>query len=180
VCQPNDWVKDGSTSGTGVVTGARALQLEFWRAFEEFVKAKGSFLRTTKPAARHWMNISMGRAGCHLSAVISSWDREQESYDSGELRATVNLEDARTADAFFQKFHDEKEVIEQEVGQPLVWHRPEGVRARRIYLRRSAVPDARDKWPEYHEWLLRNLELLHKVFSGRVKRMPEPDAGETP
>jgi hypothetical protein len=31
----------------------------------------------------------------------------------------------------------------------------------------------RKDWPVQHEWLLRTLETFHKVFSQRVKNLPD-------
>jgi len=172
VCKPNDWSKTVSeVVDRGELSDAKRLQLEFWTAFRGFVEGKSTTIRATKPNPHHWMPIALGRSGCHLSAVASFWDSLTESYSKQELRAEVVLDSLR-AKSHFKALEAQKEQIEASLGEHLTWYNPADRRMCRIYLRRDAVLTDRDKWPEYHEWLLAKLENVHRTFSARVKQLP--------
>ena len=168
VSEPNDWVKTRASLEAGGLTEAKALQVEFWKTFRDYVEERRSVVRPTKALPHHWMNISIGRTGFRLSAVASLYDSEENTFGGHELRAELVLDDGR-ADEHFLALQAEKDAIEQTIGEPLTWHRPENARMRRIYVRRGADLESRKDWPEYHAWLLAKLELFHKTFAPRVR-----------
>jgi hypothetical protein len=137
-------------------------------AFREFVDGRQSFIKTTKALPQNWMNVSLGRTGCRLSAVASLWDSAGNTFSGHELRAELVLDD-ESADEHFLALQTEKDNIERGIGEQLTWHRPENIRMRRIYLRRSADLESRKDRPEYCAWLLAKLELFHKTFAPRVR-----------
>jgi Domain of unknown function (DUF4268) len=174
VCKPNDWTKTvaagAAKAQSQALSDAKQLQLEFWHAFREYVVEHGSFVKPTKPLPQHWMNIALGRSGFKLAAVASLWDSVAESYDSNELRAEVVIE---TTDSkrHFAALEVQKSAIEAQLGEALTWYNPPDKRMCRIHLRRSANIRDREKWPEQHDWLMKKLEALHRVFSQRVKQL---------
>lgn len=182
VVQPNDWTRSVSQAATTLASAAstetRALQREFWTQFKEHVESRRSRLRPTKPLPHSWMTLSLGRSGTHLAGIASSYSTERDSYESGEIRTEVVLND-ENAKAFFGLLKAQKEAIEAEVGEPLVWHNPEDARKCRIYLSREAHLEDRGAWPDYHAWLTERLERLQKAFGPRVRQLDpaEYDAG---
>lgn len=170
VCQPNDWLKSGPKAQVGL-SPARVTQLEFWTAFREFVGARDSTIRPTQARPQNWMPISIGRTGFRLYAVASTWNSEEGSYDSHELRAEF-LMDGDNADLQFLTLQTEQQAIEREMGEQLAWHRPEDKHARKVFLRRNADLNSRTEWPAYHQWLLEKLERLRSVFAPRLRELP--------
>jgi hypothetical protein len=114
------------------------------------------------------LRLSIGRAGFRLVAVASTWNQEEETYDSHSLRAEFVM-DSSDADAHYLTLLADKESIESAIGEALVWHQPEGKRARKVYVRRSIDLEAHGEWPGYQEWLIGKLERLYKVFGPKVK-----------
>jgi hypothetical protein len=167
VCKPNDWSKTVA-AGAASLTESKQLQVNFWSGFREFVQEHGKRIKATKPLPQNWMNIALGRSGFRLAAVASLYDSAAETFDSHELRAEVVL-DSPNSKADFAKLENEKATIETELGEPLTWHNPEGVRMCRIYPRKTVILTDRSQWPEYDAWLLDKLEALHRVFAPRVK-----------
>lgn len=169
VCKPNDWSKSVRTSaGIGELTEAKRLQLAFWTAFKEYLE-NNSEIRCQKPAAQHWMSHPIGRGGCFLSSVASTWDSEANRY-GGELRTELVLGD-RDSKNYFSQLEAQRREIEQDLGEPLTWHNPPDKRMCRIYVRRTADIADQSKWPEYHAWLRGKLERFHRVFSLRVRAL---------
>ena len=175
VSMPNEWTRDVA-AGAGKVerdalTETKQLQEKFWESFKIYVEKNGKRIRPTKPLPQHWMNIALGRSGFKLCAIASSKDSEAEHSDSHELRAELNIETATSKEDYL-KLDKDREVIERELCEKAVWYNPENRRVCKVYFRKT-VDNIFDesKWLEFDAWLLDKLELLHRVFSQRVKAL---------
>ena len=172
VSKPNNWTREVAVGASRVqqrkLTEAQLLQLSFWTAFRGFVLERETSIKPTKPFPQHWMSIGMGRAGFNLSAIASFFDSESGSYGNQEIRAELVLDGSESKQRFGQ-LEAGKNQIEAEFGQPLVWHNPEGARMCRIYIRKGVNLHDRQNWPEYHTWILEELERLKTVFGPRIK-----------
>ncbi len=166
VCQPNDWIKDVTSKVKSLPvsnsTETKQLQYEYWAAFRELALTHASSIKPTKPLYQHWMNIALGRSGFGLCAVASA--------ASNEIRAEVVLSHSE-AKAYYALLEVQKTEIETEFGEPLTWYNHPEVKSCRIYVRRTANLNAKDKWAEQHQWLVEKLDRLYKVFSDRVKQL---------
>ena len=160
VSQPNEWAKvvGGDTSGREP-TGAKLLQLEFWKGFVEFAKGRRFSLSLRQPRARHWYNIAVGRAGFGLSLEISTV--------KNRLGCTLYM---RASDPALGMLKLEKDAIETELGQT-DWQELPTKRAGRIAQYREANVGERAMWPEYFDWLCERAEAFHRVFSPRIKAL---------
>jgi hypothetical protein len=174
VSKPNDWMRVVAESAhrveRGELTEKKALQVRFWTAFSDYAARNAKRIRTTKPLPQHWMNVAIGRSGFKLSAIASFWNSEEQNFDKNEIRTEVEIH-APEAKQYFALLEREKPAIEAELGQSLTWHNPPEARACRIYLRQDAQIDDETGWPKQHEWLLANLESLHRVFAERVRSL---------
>jgi hypothetical protein len=174
VCKPNDWSKTVKTGATQLeveaLTDKKQLQLEFWTSFREHSLDQVTIIKPTKPLPQHWMNISLGRTGFRLQAIASFYDSVAETFDNHELRAELVIETDKSK-LYFAMLADKKSSIEAQLGEQLTWHSPEGKRMCRIYSRCPADIDCRARWPEYHAWLLDQLERFHQVFGPMVKQL---------
>ena len=173
VSKPNDWSKTitsraSSQSSNKELTESKLLQREYWTSFRRYTLEKGSFIKTTKPLPQHWMNIALGKSGTKLSAIASLYNSENGNFESHEIRADLVLYDDFSK-VYFENLFSEKEIIEQEVGEELIWHNPENKRMCRIYLRKDTNLANRENWENQHAWMLQKLEVLHSVFSKRIK-----------
>jgi hypothetical protein len=172
VSKPNDWSRELSAQANrvaeGGLSGPKRLQLEFWTEFCAFVDEHARRIRVRSPRADSWLPIAIGRSGFHLSAVASMWNSDSNSYAEQELRAELVIE-VPQAQRCWEQLQSERSRIEEQLGAPLIWHGPPNVKKRSVYIRRSADLNDRDAWPEYHEWLTRNLDRMHEVFQPRVK-----------
>lgn len=174
VSKPNDWSRSVAAGAASVemenLTGAKELQLRFWTDFRDFVEARKTVIRPTKPLPQNWMNISIGRSGFRLIAVASTWDSELNSYESNEIR--VEFEIAKDPDAErFQILASDKEQIESELGYPIEWHNPPNKISKRVYVRKSVKLSDKDDWSNQFEWLFNHLEQFQRVFSKRVRAL---------
>jgi len=170
VSKPNDWTRDVRETVDPGHTETGKLQLEFWRGFKAYADQNAKRFRAIKPLAQAWMTIAIGRTGFNLSGVVSTWSPTKESYGEGELRATLYI-DHRSAGEAFAKLREEKDAIQAEVGEDLHWYEVEGVKARKIFARRSITLANCQEWPESFKWLTEKLDRLHAAFQSRVKAL---------
>ncbi|HLH32130.1 MAG TPA: DUF4268 domain-containing protein [Terriglobia bacterium] len=177
VAKPNDWTKGGKGPSLEI-TPAKQLQMDFWRGFREYVLENGKLIKPTKPLPQHWMNIALGRAGFKLTAIASHFDSEGGGYAKQELRAEFEIND-RQAKSYYAKMLPQKEEIEKEMGEPLIWYNPENARVCRIYVRQTTNLQDMNARKEQYAWLLEKLETLHMVFAKRIRDLTSPQS-ETP
>ena len=148
--------------------GAKALQLRFWTYLRDFANSQKTAVSMTKPPPQNWMGFSIGRSGFRLIAIASTWDSESASYDSNELR--VELEISRDRDgAVLQRFLDQKESIERELGYPIYWENAPEKISRKAWVKRSANLNDESDWPNQVAWILSRLEDFHRVFGERIR-----------
>jgi len=171
ISKPNDWTRtvQSSTAAGGEISEVKQAQLQFWIAFKNYMEQKKSFIRCQKPFPQNWTNHSIGRSGFHLASIASAWNSETNTYDP-EIRVELVMDD-NNAKKYFALLIGQKEQIELEFGQSLIWHNPSDTKAAKIYVRQAADFYDAEKWPEQHEWLRINLEKMHQVFAARIKQL---------
>lgn len=166
VSKPNEWTKTVQTAAArGELTEAKQLQLRFWTAFASYMGGK-SKVGISKPLPQHWMNHSIGRSGAHLTTIASTWDSQK----GPELRVELYI-DGKDSKQWFAALAQDKEAIEREAGQELIWYNPENAKMCRVYIRLPGNWPDESQWPSQHEWLRRNLELFTKVFQTRIRNL---------
>jgi hypothetical protein len=111
--------------------------------------------RTPRPVK--WANFKVGRAGFWLYAGI---DRKE-----GNIQAGIS------SDYCLNQLKDERNVIEREIGFPLVWGDGEDDFQWIGSIREDVDPANRDDWPAQHMWLAEKLEAFHKVFARRIREL---------
>lgn len=165
VVKPNDWAKTGqqNAKAAATMTPTKQRQLNFWTAWQAWLQAKGSSLRTQKPLAQHWTNIALGRAGIHLVASVNS--RE----------ARVGMEvyiEHDNSKSMFKQLQAQKDAIEAEIKTPLEWlELPDGHACRIIQFRPDSPLEDESQWPTYFAWLEAAALSMSTVFRPRVKEL---------
>ena len=123
VAKPNTWTKGGANR-TRELSPRRQLQLDFWIGFREYVLEHRTQITPTKPQARHWMTMSVGRTGFQLAAIASFSDSGGGGYDGHELRAELAIKDRDYYKEYYDLLLAQKADIEEEMGQALTWYYP--------------------------------------------------------
>ena len=171
VSQPNDWARTVQQAASGGKTEHKQLQLRFWTAFKAYMEDKDSFVKCQKPAPHHWINHAIGRAGVHLTSIISSWNSAKNVW-SPEIRAELYI-DGPHAKQEFAALQKQKDAIEKALGFPLTWYNSEKNDTCRLYVRQDADFQDESLWPEQFKWLRQRLETMHRVFAPIVKALKE-------
>ena len=132
---------------------------EFWKCVEESTSAR-TFDVKRPPPERNWIPVvSTGIGGVRFTAVASKRDRR--------IDADFTIEKKEIAYELFAELKERRHDIESAFGQELKWcPRPKSVNNKhRIYLPKHDVSvDERDEWQPQHEWLIEQLEKLHRAI----------------
>lgn len=173
VSKPNDWSRSVSSAASRMqtedLTETKQLQLEYWASFRAHLQKEGSHIRAQKPLPQHWANFAIGRSYFHLTALLNT------SENVCSVGLAIVGPDAKPQ---FYLLEKDKEAVEREVGEPLEWRENPGKKQSYVFLRHDHDPTKKDQWPVLHEWMLKKLELFHKVFAERVKRLDASDYEE--
>jgi hypothetical protein len=149
------------------LTEEQQQNLAFWSGLCQQLDRRGSIVKPGTPEPLEAMRFSIGRAGFRL---IASLDRE-DTHLYVELHLT-----GEDAHPHFYLLALEQDMIESELGLPLVWDDHADEKACGIYC---VLPEVDlgdlDRWPEYYHWLSDHLERFHEVFAERVKHLNATD-----
>ena len=97
----------------------------------------------------------------------TEWRNQRDGLCCTELYMT-----GKNASAHFYLLKEEREEIESEFGESLVWQ--EKIKNVVVSQGFDNLKDESD-WPNQHKWLADNLEKLDKVFRPRVKALNADD-----
>lgn len=161
-CKPNEWTKAPPAS-TGELTPTKLLQHEYWKAVRDLLVERNGAVKPQKPLPQHWTSFAVGRSHFWMHAAVNT---QKPCIEVG-----MNCGGADAKPHFFLLEQD-KEAIEQEIGESLDWEELPNKNQSRIAVRKMQTnPMNRDDWTAQHEWIAEKLEAFHKAFSSRVKRL---------
>jgi len=160
VCSPNEWVNVVRTPGS--TSGVKALQLEFWRAFQEHLQTSNTKFRGRTPRPNNWYDFAIGRSGFNLSLTVNT----QKKRVGCELY--ISHSEAKLA---YGLLLEQRQQIDGEVGSELDWMELPGKNACRIIEYRDGDIRARGVWPELFEWMLGQLNVFSSTFAERVSTL---------
>ena len=119
------------------------------------------FARRT-PAKDNFMIFPIGREGFYLYATTHR--------RAGRISASLYMSTHRAP--AFGRFMRDREAIESAVGSPMFWDdQKPNEREIGVLLKNVVLNDPSD-WARQHEWLVRKLNLLDRVFRSRINRLP--------
>ncbi len=162
LCQPDEWAKiqRSNVEAIGTITETKKQQYEFWKSFEAYLHESKSLLRTTAIYPQHWFDCRMGTSKGHISFIINTTTNKLGCglYMSGEDPKSV-----------FKLLFDNKEIIEKEIGQKLLWMELPDRHASRIKLEKDFDLENQRSYQENFEWLKEYGERFQKVFLKYLK-----------
>ena len=165
VSKPNDWSRSVAAQAREV-TPLGQMQVEYWTKFRDVLVASNGPARASKPAARHWFGVPIGRGGFNLSAIADT--------RGGRIRAEMYIEIADSI-RYFEALRKDRGDIESDLGFPLDWQPLHGKKACRIAITEDLDPTDKSTWLEQHRWLADRLNRMHAVLAPRVSKL-EPVA----
>lgn len=161
--KPSEW-KEKARRSKGELSDREERREEFWTAFRNRIEQEQTSLRARKPSPRHYYSNPIGKSGVHISFIFDKSEKERG--------ITLTVEDDEEG---FWRLEDEREEIEGEMGESLVWIEPEETRSGKmrsqIQLRTEGTLDDRETWEEHIKWFLEYGERFHEVFGDRLQQL---------
>lgn len=175
VCKPNDWSRSvsgaASRLGSQGLTETQAIQLEYWRRFQEVLVDRGETIRPVTPRAQNSLNYPIGRSCFYLSVFANT--RENRI----GVILTLGGEQAKT---HFRMLARDKHKFAQSFPGKLSWdERPEKNQCHISSQWPDANPTERGAWPDQHQWLAEQLEAFHKIFRQPIRALNADDCDST-
>ena len=142
--KPNDWAKEIKRQTSSSPT--LQARYDYWVAFNEYAFNNVTFAKAfnrRKASTDHWMTLSVGSSGCHISLLQVRKDNN------------ITVEWYITDDKeLYQKFYSHKADIESDMGMALDWRELPDKKASRVLVIHEADFDNKDKWQEQFEWAM--------------------------
>lgn len=132
VARPNNWSREVNETKRGEAgrTELGALQLRYWEGLREYLRAHKAPIQSQKPSPWNWTNFALGRSGVWLTATVSS--RAKTISAECQTRGSE-------VEGLFAHLLAQKETIEQEIGEQLIWDYVAGRDLQKIIIRRSRL-----------------------------------------
>ena len=117
--QPNDFTHQmkSITKNEGM-NESMSKRLEFWTLFNDVLTNRGLPFNKRKPTTDHWYCFSIGSSKCNISIDLVN--------KSKFIRVSMWMPNSKEQ---YDVFFENKEAIEQAVGQELLWRRLDGKKA---------------------------------------------------
>lgn len=167
VSRPNGW-SEGISNATKAIgdkelSPTKKLQLEFWQSLSEYMIENKCVVKPTKALPQHWMYMAIGRSGFNLLASVNT---KEKKFTVGLIMFPPN------AKQYFRLLTNDKEAIENEIGQQVKWKELIGRKESHIVLEKMDVNlNDESNWPDFHKWFFDNLSSFDKVFRLRIKQL---------
>ena len=167
VSSPNHWRREISQEAQRAeienLSPTRLQRKKFWAQFRNYISQRGSQLQPRKRKSTRYLVFDIGRQ----SFAMSAWRNQRDRLCCIELYMT-----GKNASAHFCLLKEEREEIESEFGESLVWQE----KYKNVVVSQSFdnLTDESD-WPNQHKWLADNLEKFNEIFRPRVKALNVDD-----
>ena len=169
VSQPNDWTRAGGKSVKGQNAPANSAQerlcQKYWEECIALINSGEGNVRRHGQAPLFRPYVSIAQGGLTMMVVVT--------LQQGKIRAALRVS-PQMFDALLKERDsaDEEAKSHPEWDTPWEWKEPSGnqvwgyIRA----VRENCALDEQSEgqWPEQHQWLKNQLELLYRVFHPRI------------
>lgn len=156
--EPNTWAKEVKRNESTNETMQR--RYDFWVAFQDYAFKNTQFennFSPRKPSTHHWMDYSIGTAGCRLRVTLS--------IKEGRVAVEFNIKDDK--DLFRSLLH-KKDAIENDSGLHFNWRElPEKTESRIIIEKNISFEDTEQKDKQF-AWLVDSMLRMKKAFMAHI------------
>jgi hypothetical protein len=161
IVKPNDWAKAVKKSTSqNELSDTKLLQFEFWNKFKEYVQNNDGKIRLRKAYPQHWYDISFGFSNAHIALTVNS--------QSEQIACEIYIPDSKI---LFNELHKNKDKINDEIEEQLIWEELPERKASRIKLVTKGSISNQTDWDQYHRWMLDKVTIFQKVFSKYARQI---------
>jgi hypothetical protein len=162
--KPNDWTKSVKREiDRGALSETQRVNYEYWDSLNRYLTEHPCRVRPVKAQPANWITYSVGNSGALLGPFLNIKEKK--------IGLNFCLLSPH-AKAYFDLLHLQKDEIEKEIGQELIWDKMPENKQSNIRLQLTGTDLAnKDAWIAFHEWHRKTLDKFHEVFSKRIKKI---------
>lgn len=142
------------------------LRLSFWeQALDAFSQSSCSLYNNISPGKDHWLSAGSGISGMVFSLI----------FGKSEIRVEFSMARAQpeTNQFVFDRLAAQREKIEAEFGDELIWLPLPDRKACRIQFGKPVDGYDKANWPEMIHWLIDHMTRLEKALSGPLEKIKQ-------
>lgn len=147
------------------IAGRHAIRRRFWQQFLERAKLKSKLFNSLSPTDDGWLATSAGKRGLQfLHSVTQHAATAELVIDRGKDSDAENR-------AILEKLKSHQAEIEKEVGAPLEWYRPDGVRLCRVIyeVTTGGYRDDEKTWPKIQDAMIDGMVGMEKAMKPYIQ-----------
>ena len=136
---------------------------EFWKRLLDKSKTKATLFANTSPSKGNHISAAAGISGIYYQyLILENEARVQLSIESGDSRKNKSV---------FDELYSNREQIETDFGDQLVWERLEGKKTSRISktVISKGLKDT-ESWPEISDEMIDSMCRLERALSKQIRR----------
>ncbi len=161
--RPAEIIREAArTKASGKITETKQLQWDFWKEFRRNLISQKVLPSARQARPQYWYDVPLGKAGIHLNLFADTWGKR--------IGIRVYIKNTLASEALPQ-LESQKDAIEKEIGESLIWNPNPENRDKTITLSMEADISNRDNWKGYIEWLVNRTELFRRAFMPRVRAL---------
>lgn len=156
-------IKRGEATGeVGELSDTRKLQLAFWTAVRDKLLAEKVVGSAQTPRPQYWFDVPVGRSNFALSNICNTYENHIG------VRLYIGN---KVTDQALPQLLEQKDSIEEEIGETLQWNPNPENRDKIISIHRKLEIRDQSQWPEAIDWLVDMIRRFRKVFMPRIKKL---------
>ena len=149
--KPNDFIKQNKgSSGDKDLNRSQSERLIFWEQFNQVVINRGKPFNIRKATSDHWYDVAIGTSEAHI--VIDLISR------GNYIVVEMYISDSKS---LFDRFYQNKDDIETELGFSMIWDRLDNKKASRIKYQIPGLDF--DDHSNYDELMNQIIDIVIKV-----------------
>lgn len=148
----------------GVQSERHKIRFDFWSLLLSSFKERNiTLFSNISPSKDHWLNAGSGLNSCPYSLI----------FGKREVRVEISLNRSSQQQNkwLFDKLYEDKDEIENIIGQNLDWKKMEDKRSSRIVLSHPFDGYNKDEWQNIIEWLASTLLTFQRAFQPHLDEL---------
>lgn len=163
VASPNDWRKSNLTVASETPSARGVAYQRFFQGLIDELRTTHRFTQARKAMPNGWYAFTSRVRGVKYSFAFSGGGRAQ-------AEAYIDRGDATWNKWLFDELFAQRDILEAEFGEPLVWERLDHRRASRIACKRpGSIEDPPETLTEIENWAIDRLLRFKEVFGPRLE-----------
>jgi len=163
VSRPTEIVRQAAVAkATDTLTETKRLQLDFWTRVRDLLLEQKVIAKAHTPRPQYWFDVSLGSSAMWLSNIANAYD--------GRVGVRIYLRNTVAEKALAQLLA-QKDDIERELGETLIWNPSPEKRDKIIALHHKADLHDSKQFDEAVKWIVAQVAKFRRILMPRIKKM---------